>query len=154
MKIVSCAYSPEFYKVETFPPTMLNHLFNIKQKYKFTENNHWFIHRTYVIPIIQLAFIQGVKVYCPSLDQPLLDALDKLMPKWRSAYSKVSKEVKGQSEKKKWFSIMYLTPDAPEFIVKAVWRALAAKIHPDAGGDAEVFMELKNAYEEVLKHVK
>jgi len=157
VKIAHCAYSPEFYKLEETPSSLITNLYSIKAKYRFVENDHWFIHRTYVVPIIQLAMLKGVKVKYSAIDDTLLDTLNELKPQWEDAYKQIHKEVKNlssEAEKAKWFAILYLTPDAPEFIVKAVWRALASKLHPDAGGDAEVFMELKNAYEEVLKHVR
>lgn len=36
--------------------------------------------------------------------------------------------------------------------VKERWRALASEHHPDKGGDAEVFMQLRQAYQVALHH--
>lgn len=49
------------------------------------------------------------------------------------------------------YSILYLTPNAPDFIVKSVYKALAFKYHPDKGGDAEQFQVFKAAYEAINK---
>lgn len=35
--------------------------------------------------------------------------------------------------------------------VKARWKALASEHHPDRGGDAAVFSEMRHAYNEALK---
>jgi hypothetical protein len=49
------------------------------------------------------------------------------------------------------YSILYLTTDAPEFVVKAVYKTLAFKYHPDRGGEAEQFQKVKEAYESITK---
>lgn len=49
------------------------------------------------------------------------------------------------------YSVLYLTPDAPKFIVKAAYKALAFEYHPDRGGNAKQFQELAEAYATILK---
>ena len=49
------------------------------------------------------------------------------------------------------YKVLYITPDAPKFIVKAVYKALAFEYHPDRGGDSERFQELAEAYATILK---
>ena len=49
------------------------------------------------------------------------------------------------------YSILYLTPNAPDFIVKSVYKTLAFKYHPDKGGDAEQFQVFRDAYEAINK---
>lgn len=45
---------------------------------------------------------------------------------------------------------MYLRADAPDYLIPAVYRAMAKKLHPDAGGSTEQMQRL-NAALEVLK---
>ena len=47
------------------------------------------------------------------------------------------------------YSILYITPNAPDFIIKAAYKALAFKYHPDRGGDADKFQEVRSAYEAI-----
>lgn len=47
------------------------------------------------------------------------------------------------------FEILGLRPDADEDAIDAVYRAKAKRLHPDAGGSAEAFKELQEAYEMV-----
>lgn len=49
------------------------------------------------------------------------------------------------------WSVLYLRKGAPMYIVDAVWKALAKRLHPDAGGDAEAFRMVKEAYDTVRK---
>ena len=45
------------------------------------------------------------------------------------------------------FAALYLTKDAPDFLIKAAWKALAAYYHPDAEtGCAETFLKISKAY--------
>ncbi len=47
------------------------------------------------------------------------------------------------------YETLFLTPDAPAYILEAVWKATVAKYHPDKGGDPERFLEMKKAYERI-----
>ncbi len=53
------------------------------------------------------------------------------------------------------FSQLYLKPDAPAFIVKAVYRTLAPTVHPDLAKDDGSRMTLINAsYDQLKTHFK
>jgi hypothetical protein len=52
-------------------------------------------------------------------------------------------------EKRDPHTVLFLTNNAPGFMIDAAWRALALKHHPDHGGDPEAFREAKAAYEEL-----
>jgi DnaJ-class molecular chaperone len=49
------------------------------------------------------------------------------------------------------FEIINLTNSATTQEVKSSWRSLASIHHPDKGGNAEKFNELRQAYNEALK---
>tara|TARA_R110000824_G_scaffold76345_1_gene193455 strand:- start:409 stop:552 length:144 start_codon:yes stop_codon:yes gene_type:complete len=40
---------------------------------------------------------------------------------------------------------------APEFVIKAAYKALAFKYHPDRGGDAEQFQIVTAAYNSIME---
>ena len=46
-----------------------------------------------------------------------------------------------------YYGTLGILPNAPEDVVKAVYRALAKKHHPDAGGDPDRFRAIAEAYE-------
>jgi hypothetical protein len=48
------------------------------------------------------------------------------------------------------YSTLHLLPTAPQFVVHAVYRALAKQLHPDAGGNT-LAMQRINAAMEVLR---
>ena len=46
------------------------------------------------------------------------------------------------------FAVLHVTEDAPQEVVKAAYKALAALYHPDAaGGNAERFRQVREAYQ-------
>lgn len=47
------------------------------------------------------------------------------------------------------YEVLGVRSDSPPEVIEASYRALAKKLHPDAGGDEEAFKELRAAYEKV-----
>jgi len=47
--------------------------------------------------------------------------------------------------------ILFVLPSAPWEVIKAAYKALAQIHHPDHGGEAERFVEIHNAYEELRR---
>ena len=47
--------------------------------------------------------------------------------------------------------VLAVAPDAPAEVVRAAWRVLAAKHHPDRGGDGEAFKRVTRARDALLK---
>lgn len=46
---------------------------------------------------------------------------------------------------------LYVTPDAPPEVIKAAYKALAMKYHPDRGGDGRAMVEVNAAFEALQK---
>jgi len=44
-------------------------------------------------------------------------------------------------------TVLFLTKEAPGFMIEAAWKALAHHHHPDRGGSAVDFQRIKAAYE-------
>lgn len=51
------------------------------------------------------------------------------------------------------FKALHLLPSAPPEVVKAAYRALAQKHHPDHGGSTQEMQRLNKAWELLAKHV-
>lgn len=47
--------------------------------------------------------------------------------------------------------VLFVLPSAPWEVVRAAYKALVQIHHPDHGGEAERFVEIHNAYEELRK---
>ena len=50
-------------------------------------------------------------------------------------------------------SILCVTQEAPWEVIKASYKALALKHHPDVGGDIEEFKRIQAAYEKLEKEM-
>jgi hypothetical protein len=46
---------------------------------------------------------------------------------------------------------LWLRPGAPEYVIRAVFRAMAQRHHPDHGGDEMTMKRLNNAFEALTK---
>lgn len=50
------------------------------------------------------------------------------------------------------FDVFYLLPSAPSYVIKAVYRSMSAKWHPDVpGGDEAMMVEINRSYNELKK---
>lgn len=50
------------------------------------------------------------------------------------------------------YEVLFLTPEAPDFIVDKVFRELAKRFHPDRpDGNSEKFKEVNDAYQSIKK---
>jgi DnaJ-class molecular chaperone len=49
------------------------------------------------------------------------------------------------------YAVLHLREGAPDFIIKAAWRELAKRLHPDHGGNASDFAAAKAAYDKLTK---
>lgn len=52
------------------------------------------------------------------------------------------------------YAVLGIRPDASDIVVKAAWRALVNKTHPDVGGDPVAFQKIQEAYEAIIAERK
>lgn len=50
-----------------------------------------------------------------------------------------------------WWKVLGIAKDTPKDQIRAAYRALAVKHHPDRGGDSDRMAEINAAYEEAMK---
>lgn len=55
----------------------------------------------------------------------------------------------GVEEKSSAYATLFLTKNAPSFMIEAAWKALAREYHPDRGGNPDAFKNAQAAYEEI-----
>jgi hypothetical protein len=51
------------------------------------------------------------------------------------------------------YATLWLKSGAPEPVVKAAYRALAQRYHPDAGGDGRIMARINGAYATIRAHL-
>ena len=73
---------------------------------------------------------------------------DVLQNNYKKGKNSIKNELKFTSN----YSKLYLLESAPEFVVKAAYKALAKNYHPDGDcPDSEKFKDIKDAYETIVK---
>lgn len=53
-----------------------------------------------------------------------------------------------------WWDTLQIKPDASRDVIEAAYRKLVKQSHPDAGGSAENFSKLKEAYDQAIAQCK
>lgn len=53
------------------------------------------------------------------------------------------------SKRKTPYEVLFVTTDAPPEVIKAAYRALASKYHPDHGGDEDKFKKVDEAWKKL-----
>lgn len=118
---------------------------SVPVNYRYYEDG-WFLHRDYVCDAVKLGKCTGPVAYG---DLPLDLQLEIAQDSSYYYNSKSAVKPKGDSVAM-YYSTLFLTPNAPFFVVKAAYKALASRYHPDAvGGDAEKFKHITEAFEKV-----
>ena len=113
--------------------------------YRYYENAKWYIHKDHLLDVVQLGYAKDKVVDYSQLSTPWRKCIDKAKLSW------TKENIPTISDPSDSHSILYLTSNVPEYILEAVWRAVLKKNHPDVGGDPEVFMKMKKAYEDIKR---
>lgn len=72
-------------------------------------------------------------------------------PRW-VVHRKYITQFTGLVPKQDPHATLFLTQEAPLFMIDAAWKALALAYHPDRGGDPEKFRNAQTAYKELKKN--
>jgi hypothetical protein len=144
--------SPEFYCVRGLNKALIHYLlFSVKRSYRYHSDEGWCVHRSQIVNLTQLAYSHFHHIDYSALSNDLQMKIVQERPRWRRIAPGNQSVDLTKPSKAEAYRELYLTPDAPTFVVKAVWRVLAKKFHPDQGGDEEKFKQLKEAYEQVCR---
>lgn len=135
-----------FMLVENLTGAILNYVRrHIPPKYRFFENDQWFVHKDYLLPLAQVGYEKlGHVDYSGLLPMSQVSIAEAKVEWKRGVDSSHILIVEPDPHE-----TLFLTVDAPDYILEAVWKAVVSKNHPDVGGDAERFLELKRAYERI-----
>ncbi len=113
--------------------------------YRYYEDGKWYVHKNHLLAVVQLGYVKNKVVDYSQLDAQWRTKIDKAKLGW------TKENIPTISDPSDSHSILYLTSNVPEYILEAVWKAVLKKNHPDVGGDPEVFMKMKQAYEEIKR---
>ena len=113
--------------------------------YRFYEDEKWYVHKDHLLDVVQLGYIKAKYLDYSQLDLYWRTKIELAMTGWTKENTST---ISNPSDP---YAILHLTSGAPEYILEAVWKAVLKKNHPDKGGDPEVFMRMKKAYEDIKR---
>lgn len=149
MRYERCHSSPDFYKVKGVIKPILSYIkFTIDMKYRYFKDLSWHVHRSFIVALTQLGYSHLGHVDYSHLDDDLKSEIEMEKNHWYKGKPKEGSLVSSAAQARltSAYATLYLTPDAPEYVVKAVWKALAKETHPDVGGRPEEFKKYQKAY--------
>lgn len=142
MRFEECDSSPNFYVVRGLSKGARNFIqYSVNPTLRYFDKMTWFIHRSKVVDLAAVEYSVTGNVDYSALDQELKTVIDTDKKSWT-----VKQPIVITDKKTAAYKVLHLQPDAPESVVKAVWKHLASIHHPDTGGDAEVFKKYLDAY--------
>lgn len=131
----------KFRNVSKFVSTYLKT--GVDTSYRYFDEGYWFVHQEFLSRVVTIARSKSVVVDYHTLP----DDIQILIASKRST-SNYTKSTQSYGDA---YSALHILPTAPEYVIKAVYRAMAKKHHPDQGGEAEEFRRITEAYKELVK---
>lgn len=146
MKQLIVNYDPESTYCELFHPYSKRFIVFVSQGIrplylrKFNqESKRWWVHHNRLPQVVAAG-----KRYFDHVDYRSLPP--ELQIKIVQFLEKEGDPVVVGSKRKTPHETLFVVPGAPPEVIKAAYRALAAKYHPDHGGDPEKFRKIDEAY--------
>jgi len=114
---------------------------------------HWRVHKDHVVHAVQLGYAVLGHVDYSGLGTELQMVIAQEKGSWTLRDTKKQATVTRDKslDKLEAYATLFLTPAAPDFIIEAVWKALARKHHPDHGGDSEAFKTYNAAHKKIKR---
>lgn len=139
---LSTSTDPNYYIVSNLCKTLSKYLFTLEGTRRVSDG--WLVKSKDIPELFRRAKLTGFYTTYDfeCADNELKEKIAKVLG------IKVKKQLISTSTP---FSSLHLLPSAPEYVVKAVWKAMAVELHPDRGGDPEAFMKAKEAYNAITK---
>lgn len=145
-----CKYSPNFYAVRNIG-ALISYLATLKASNKvFIEDGTYYVHYSQLMPIAKLAWEKTGSVDYDQLPDAIKERIILVKDTWTKEAPKTS-SLATKLKMSTAYTTLYLVPDAPIDVVKAVYKYLAKLHHPDTGGDAAKFNEITEAFELITR---
>lgn len=142
----------DFFRCTFVPPSTRTWIrYSIPVEYRWYEDTAWHVHRKHLLEVAELAYRESGKLDYSSLGDYTQMEIAKAKANWTPNPPKSQLYPDRTQDLTSAYATLHLLPSAPFAIVHTVWRRLASKAHPDAGGDAEAFQRYTDAYNAIKK---
>lgn len=141
MMIVPSQGTEPFYRLKSVPVNFDNQLrTSIPVVYRYYDKG-WYVHEDYLPKVVAIARSNGIFVDYHTLP----DTIQIKIVANRNDTPTVPTPLTSP------YAVLFLTPEAPDYVVKAVYRAMVKQLHPDHGGDPDQFLKIQEAYEQLTR---
>lgn len=115
-------------------------------KYLSDAHNEMAVHVKYIVAVTQIEITHSDE----NVDYSALPHWARAeLEEYEANKQRLAPKSVVLSGKSSAYSILYLIPDAPGYIVDAAYKALVKVHHPDVGGDEETFKNITTAYAKI-----
>lgn len=134
----------QFYPVIQLCKATKRILHSLPPSERYLKDDIWYVHEVHLPDLFKKAKATG--------NHETLDyEFARSVVKDKIEYALGKRRITTSSYRTKSpFSVLFLVEDAPDWAVDAVWKAFVKSQHPDLGGDHEVFIDVKKAYDSLL----
>lgn len=139
-----CDSSPNFFVLLDAPASIIGTIKKtVPEKFRYFSEDCWHIHSSVVVQVTKLGYTELGYVRYAALPSSLQMQIAQEKASWRRASAKPTPM---RVDTSGLYKTLYVIPGAPREVVKAAYKALSKKYHPDTGGDAEKFKAVQDAY--------
>lgn len=130
-----------------------------------SDQKRWYVFETYAEQAVRLARKYWPLINLDAYDSPEMREERQRHQQWRqsqSGYQRQQDQQYRQQSSGQWqpgassgtrsdYAMLFVTDDAPPEVIKAAYKALAIKYHPDRGGDTVAMQAVNAAYDRLKK---
>lgn len=115
---------------------------------RYYDGTQWYVLKKHLLSVVRAGYEISGRVDYSRMPAEAQMQIAEAKKSWSPGNVRLPRPDKPKRDP---YATLYLQPDAPHDIVKAVWRQIAKTHHPDKGGDNAQFLKFKDAYEEISK---
>ncbi len=133
----------DFYPVEQLCNTVKKFIRSLPAEKRYLDGNTWWVHKSSLLEVLRRAKLTGnhsVLDYS-KVESDLQFTIDTIL------FNKKRKLIIPTNIKDSPYAVLHLQETAPRELVDAAFKTLAKLTHPDCGGDPEMFLRVKAAYD-------
>lgn len=129
-----------------------------------SDHKRWYVFETYAEQAVRLARKYWPLIDLNAYDSPEMAEERKRHQQWRQSQSGYGQQQSNQyrqqssgqwqpgaSSSRSDYAMLFVTDDAPPEVIKAAYKALAIKYHPDRGGDTVAMQAVNAAFDRLKK---
>lgn len=136
-----------FYCVDNICKAVTRLIRNLPVHERYLKDGAWYVHETQLPDLFKKAKATGnhETLSYDSAKSHIRYKIDHALGKKNVVTPSLRKPMGA-------YGLLYLSEDAPAWMIEAAWKAFVKHQHPDVGGDSDHFVKVKLAYESLKEN--